>query len=104
MKYFVPNAKDSKEAQYILEATKKFVKKMLGWDVTDRKIFRLKYEHDGKKRIAEVGKEEEATNEVVILILESNTYLVCTANRGVLRDIPLLVGKEEVRFIEDFED
>ena len=42
-------------------------------------------------------------NEEVVAILESYTYLVCTYNRGVFRGEPVLVGKEEVKKIINFE-
>jgi hypothetical protein len=41
--------------------------------------------------------------EIVVAILESNAYLVCTPNRGVLRDVPMMVGKHEGTWVEDFE-
>jgi len=50
-----------------------------------------------------LGKPDDRVNEEVIAILESYTYLVCTHNRGVFRGEPVLVGKEEVTVIIDFE-
>ena len=40
---------------------------------------------------------------IVVAILESYTYLVCTYNRGVFGGEPVIVGKEEVKKIIDFE-
>ena len=56
-----------------------------------------------KKYYSEVGKPDDRVNEEVVAILESYTYLVCTYNRGVFGGEPVLVGKEEVKKIIDFE-
>jgi hypothetical protein len=103
MKFFIPGTKDDREAQNILESIKIFAKTTTGWDVTDRKIFSIKYRDSGKDYVAEVGQQDQTTGETVIAILESNTFLVCTPNRGVIRAMPILVGKEEVYSIVDFE-
>lgn len=104
MKYFLPAAKDDGEAEETFQAIRKFAKMTLGWETSDRKIFRLKYKHDGKDYYAEVGKTDQDTGEIIIAILESNAYLICTPNRGVLRGMPLLVGKESAYSIEDFDE
>ena len=51
----------------------------------------------------EVGKPDPRNNELVIAILKSNTYLVCTPNRGVVRGIPILVGQDKVERTTDFQ-
>jgi hypothetical protein len=53
---------------------------------------------------AEVGKPETPNGELVLAILESNTYLVCTFNRGVKRGMPFLVGKDEAWEVKYFDD
>lgn len=75
----------------------------MGWEITGRRIFRLTFRDKGKECQAEVGKQTPMNGEVVVAILESNTYLVCTPNRGVLRDMPMMVGKHEGTWAEDFE-
>jgi len=101
--FFIPHVKDKKEAEKVFQGIKKFAKKSVGWEVTDRRIFSLTYLHDRKKYHSEVGKPDDRVNEEVVAILESYTYLVCTYNRGVFRGEPVLVGKEEVKKIIDFE-
>jgi hypothetical protein len=103
VKFFIPYTKDKKQAEKVLQGIKKFAKETIGWDITDRRIFSLSYTHEGKKYHSEVGKPDDRVDEEVIAILESYTYLVCTPNRGVLRGEPVLVGKEEVKKIIDFE-
>ena len=51
----------------------------------------------------EVGKPDPHNHELALVILESTTYLVCTPNRGVVRGIPILVGKDKVEKTTDFE-
>ena len=107
MKFFIPHAKDKKQAEKVLQGIIKFAKenfKGSAWrDITNRRIFSLSYTHEGKKYHSEVGKLDDRVNEEVIAILESYTYFVCTPNRGVIRGTPVLVGKEEAKEIIDFE-
>jgi hypothetical protein len=44
-----------------------------------------------------------ATTPKQLVILESNAYLVCTENRGVMRGEPILVGHEEAVTVVDFD-
>jgi len=104
MKFFIPGAKDHQQAEEVYASIKKFATTTLGWPVVDRRIFRIKYEHKGRIFHAQVGQPDPNVGEVVIAILESQAYLVCTANRGALRGVPILVGKNEVIEIEDFDE
>ena len=113
MKYFLPPQKDEKLENKAYDAIKKFAKettgwditdRTTGWDITDRKIYHIKYRHEGKDYEAKIGERETRQGETVIAILESTvTFLVCTPNRGVKRGMPILVGKEEIISITDFE-
>jgi hypothetical protein len=102
MKFFVPTTTTPESAEQLYEAIKAFAKDTLQWQISDRKIFRIAYVHDGKAEQAEVGKRSNVNHEEVLAILESNAFLVCTPNRGGLRGGPILVGTGEVRGIEDF--
>ena len=74
---------------------------MGGWRPTN---LRLDYRHDGKSMVAEVGKSDPFIGEEpIMVILESNAFLVCTPNRGVLRGMPILVGTEEIIKVTDFD-
>lgn len=103
MEFFVPAANSPEQAEEVWAATRTFAMDNLGWEVTERRIFRLTGFHDGKPIDCEVGKVEPYGGEVVVAILESNAFLVCTANRGVLRGEPILVGTQEVGSIIDFD-
>jgi len=103
MKFFIPHATTDDLTQQTYNAIKLFAKQTLGWNVSERRIFRIEYRHGGTYHTAEVGKINDTNGEEVIAILESNAYLVCTPTRGVIRGMPILVGAEEIRTIEDFE-
>ena len=105
MKFFIPHAENKEQENSVYKATKKFAKETTGWDIKDRKIYHIRYRHNGKYYEAKVGEREEVGGEEVIVILESEvTFLVCTANRGVVRGMPILVGREEIISITDFEE
>lgn len=102
MKFFVPEAENETEALSVWKATRTFAEETLGWEVTERRIFSISYRHDGTDYYVQVGKPDPRIGELVLVILESNTYLVCTPNRGVLRGMPVLVGRNEVKSTTDF--
>ena len=104
MKFFIPEAENETEALSVWKATRKFAEETLGWEVSERRIFSIAYRHNGKDYYAEVGKPDPRIRELVLVILESDTYLVCTANRGVLRGMPILVGRDEAEQIRDFQE
>jgi hypothetical protein len=108
MKFFIPHTKTKEEETKIYDAIKKFAKDNTSWNIGNRRVFRIEYNHDGKRYHAEVGRIEDLIGEEVIAILESGyssniVYLICTPNRGVIRDMPILVGENEVYSLIDFE-
>ncbi len=92
MEFFVPECETQADAEGIWRATCEFAKQTLGWAVGERMIFEIRYRAAGNKETATVGKPESSTGEKVQVILESESFLVCTENRGVARGMPLLVG------------
>jgi len=103
-KFFIPKAKDDAQAQEVWKCVKKFAEETLDWDISDRRIFSIAYQKHGKDYCVEVGKPDPRNGELVVVILESMTYLVCTPNRGVLRGTPLLIAESELTDITDFPD
>ena len=101
MDFFIPDTDRSDWERYY-DAIRSFAKTTLGWDVSSRRIYRITYRHSGKTYTAEVGQLADVVNEKIFAILESNAYLVCTPNRGVFRDMPVLVGQNEIIDIVDF--
>lgn len=106
MKFFIPAAKDKAQEQNVYEGTRTFLSQELGATFTDRKVFSLRYRHEGKDYYAEVGKLHSLNGEHVIAILYEDLrslYHVCTPNRGVLRGMSILVGQHEVKEAVDFD-
>jgi hypothetical protein len=103
MRFFIPDEPDAAKAEERYEAIKKFASNTMKWEITDRRIFRLTFKEEGKECQAQVGKQDPITGEIIVAILESNAYLVCTPNRFLRRGEPLMVGREEARWVEEFE-
>ena len=104
MKFFVPHAKDEAEAKRIYEASKKFCEDQTGWRILPKKIRALRYRHEGREYLAGVGAPDYSGGEVLCIFESEVTLLVCTANRGVFRGFPILVGRQEVSDIEYFDE
>jgi hypothetical protein len=118
--FFLPGFDDPDVAEQHYAAIKKFAEKQTGWRVSDRRVFRIEYVHNGEDMYAQVGKahpyghpvsweyapdiEDPSAGELVVAILESKggVYLVCTQNRGVNRGEPILAGQPHT--IADFEE
>jgi hypothetical protein len=107
MKFFIPDIHEEAQEKNIYKAIRLFVIETMGSKFSDRKIFRLRYNHNGKQECEEVGKLSPSTGEMVKAILYAPSrklYNVCTNNRGVIRGIPILVGENEVIEYIDFEN
>jgi len=104
MKFFIPGTENLEQAEIVWTTTTKIALKNMGWNVSNRRIYRIDYIHDEKDGSYEVGKIAPDNGESVIVILESNAYLVCTKTRGVARGLPILMGRDEVWHVKDFED
>lgn len=106
MKFFIPDAESKESESSVYNAIVEFAKTQTGWEIGEKKVYRVSYRHNGKHYEAQVGEEEsrELGGEKVIAILESNTYLVCTPNRGVVRGAPCMVGLNEIISVEYFEE
>jgi hypothetical protein len=96
--FFIPGAETREQAEEAWLAVKRFTEEQTGWEVSDRRVFRVDYEHHGDQEWAEVGEPfrvAEADGDTpsdCLIILESNSFLVCTYNRGAARGMPYLVG------------
>lgn len=70
--------------------------------LSDRRVFQLNYAHNGLPLAAEVG-QRDVDGEVVLAIFQcDNAFVVCTPSRGGAVGSPILVGKADVRTVEDF--
>jgi hypothetical protein len=104
MRFFVPSAKDDRQADFIWNATRAAAARAIGREVGETRIFSLTYERAGKLYRAQVGERDPRVFEPVVAILEANGYLVCTSNHGVVRGQPIQVAVNEVREIEYFDE
>lgn len=103
MKFFVPTENDPEKAEELYQAIKKFAAETKGWAIGERRIRSITFRDGGYIVQALVGRPEPSKGGIVIAILESENYLVCTRDRGVLKGEPVMVGKHEVTDSEDFE-
>lgn len=103
MKFFLPQ---TTRPQY--EATYKGIvdslKEQLRWSVIDRRIYSLRYIHDKKEYLAEVGKREPLEHRYeIIAILESNAYIIFTRTTAGQPGTTILVEKGEVQEVIEFD-
>lgn len=95
MNFFIPHAKSSEEAESVFASISKFN----NIPITEKRVFKVSYEHNGKRMIAEVGKSVDnyykADGEVIAILERDKLLCVCLPNRGVLRGSPILVGVDQ---------
>lgn len=103
MKFFIPDVLSDEQAKQLYEGALKFSEDQTGWKVLNSFVFAVRYRHDGKEYLAQVG-EKDPTDGLVMCIFECPTaFLVCTPNRGVFRGFPILVGRSDVSDVEYFD-
>jgi hypothetical protein len=107
VRFFIPAAKDASEAETVYQSIRDHVSKVKGADLSAVRIFKIVHSTEGKTYVAAVGSVHGfANNEKVVAILFEpmrKIYHVCTPNRGVVRDGPIMVGAHEVEHVELFE-
>lgn len=106
MKFFVPHAADDEQALRVWDSVRAFLAEQ-GISTADRKVWKLSFRHNGKHYSEEVGRVAADLREEVLIILKAADnyplYYVCSANRGVARGEPYLVGVDEFTHATDFE-
>jgi len=81
-----------------------FAYQTLGLDVTDRKVYKIGYVCKGERWDACVGEPERDSGEIVVAILEvPRKYLICTPNHGGYMGKPIVVGKQRVESVIEFD-
>ena len=106
MEFFIPLADSDESRDQTYDGIKKHVGEEMGATFSDRRIYSISWNHDGKLYEAEVGKDTRFNGELVCAILYEpfrDLYHVCTINRGVLRGGPILAGAHAVKLTRDFE-
>ena len=106
MKFFIPAADSPEHEASVYESIKTSLKDKLGAEFSDWRIQCLDWVHKGKEHSAIVGEITTFNGETVIAILYEDArrlYHVCTENRGVLRDWPILAGESSVKNSAHFD-
>jgi len=106
MNFFVPPEMDFKKAESLYQSIKSFLGDQGHTSLSEERIYELKSYHNGKDYKYRIGENDREIHEVIVAILYEpgrELYLVCTPNRGVLRGMPILVGKDERRGLTLFD-
>jgi hypothetical protein len=103
MKFFVPQMKKSQaEASY--QVLYDHLKDQLRMPIGTRRIFSIDYTHDKKPWHAEVGQlDQQEKRYEVAAIFESGVYIVFTRAKNGNPGPKILVSKDEVTDVQDFE-
>lgn len=94
MQFFVPAAQDDAQAEQVYKAIAQFI----AAPITEERIWKLRWQHNGMDMLCEVGQPLPAYYqtglEPVLAIFDcGNLYKICTPNRGGLRGDAVLAGK-----------
>ncbi len=101
-KFFIPG-NSTKASEEIYEWIIRYVKAMLDCEIDQARISSLDYTYKGQQFKATVGQVEPRTGQLVIAILRSNAYLICTPYYGVQRGAPMRVDFSEAVEVEYFD-
>lgn len=111
MEFFFPSAEgDGQEgadsAEQHWQACRKGVETETGWEALSRRVYRLRYRHNGETMEATVGEREDyyGRERVMAIIAFPHCYKICCMVRGFLKigDTPM-VGVDAMLEVEDFD-
>jgi hypothetical protein len=120
MNFFIPHASDADQAEEVWTGVRRFLADQ-DFPTTERRIRRIAFWNRGDHFDLEVGghhpgmeeevpvdgrEENDSIRCTVYVILEGvggDWFYVCLPYRGVLRNYPWLVHRDEVTAIQDFE-
>lgn len=100
--FFVPGNTPARSEQvyaYVI----RYVEAMLDCTIDPVRICSFDYTHEGKQLRAAVGEIEPRTGQLIIAILRSDAYLICTPYYGVQRGEPIRVGLSDAIRVQYFE-
>ncbi len=94
MKFFVPAANDHIRAEHVYNAIAKYAQA----PITEKRIWKLQWLHNGMNMECEVGKTLPSScqtgKELVLAIFEcENLYKICTLTHGGVKGEPILIEK-----------
>jgi hypothetical protein len=81
----------------------RYVQAMLDCRIEPVRIFALAYTYEGRQMVATVGETDARTGQLVIAILQSNDYLICTPYYGVRRGEPIRVAASDAVKVQCFQ-
>ena len=106
MKFFVPHSESDEEAESVRESVRDFLASQ-GAPTYEDRIHRIKFRHNGKAYDLSVGQTHPDLREEVLFIFRAKhpgLYYACSANRGVLRGEPYLIGDHDGTHAIPFDD
>jgi hypothetical protein len=107
MKFFMPkpfvaSVSDARKAH---ECMRRFAKKTIGVEATDRKVYRIEFVRDGIRDELRVGQQDFDSGETVVAILDApRQYLVCTPNQGGYQGEPIVIRKRQTKSVDEFDE
>jgi hypothetical protein len=101
-KFFIPGSAPNRTEEMYAWIVR-YVKAMMDCEVDPVRIYSLAFSHEGRQLRVTIGEEEPRTRQLVIAILRSNTYLICTPYYGVRRGEPMQVSFSDVSEVQYFE-
>ena len=106
MEFFIPHADSDEQRDRVWDGIKKNAKRVLSWNITNAKIYRLEFTHNSQEYTAEVGKYCKLLDEETLTILETdnNCYLICTQYRGYEGGEPAIVGVLDTKKMVLFDE
>jgi len=95
MNFFVPAAKDTEEAEKVYAAFADHIHAQ----VKNKRIWKLTWRHNDKINHCEIGRDiegdERFRGQPVLAIFDCDNYfMICTPDRGVLHDGPILAEND----------
>lgn len=92
------------DAEQAWHACRKGVEDASGEQASPRRIYRLRWVHNGDTHEASVGEKDPYDNMTVMAIVVTDTrYWVCNLKRGFFKTPAPMVGPSDVRDVEDFD-
>jgi hypothetical protein len=102
VKFYMPGMTESETAITYLSLKQRAQE--IALQTTERRIYRVLYERNGKLFNMQIGSPDAVKGEMVMAIIEGYTvFIVFTLNRGIVKNAPYVVGKNEALYVEEFE-
>lgn len=111
VEFYIPEAEDAEQAEEVYEATAKFVEEQRAAVKRESRIRQIKY-YDGNNDQTydvSIGDNVPRVREPAIAIFESDdksldVYYICTPHRAVIEGSPIMVGRNNVKRVEYFDE